>query len=376
MPVYTNGQEGLINILYTGGIKGELEPCGCSPKTESGGLARLSGYISGSGQRLKPYILIDAGNSMGGDTPQGRLKAEALLRSFEIMGYDSVAFLKQEAAFPEDFLSPLIGKYGTPAISKEGRVRSASIERGPVKINISADAGERMKGRLNILLTDRPVSEVKELKGWEVIITSSGEILEEPLKANGAVIVSGYPQGKKLGVLTLEFGPNGVSKSAHRWQALGKEIKEDPGVRGVLNEYDSMVAALLKDEDRKAAEDGPYLGAARCVECHKPFIESWEKTRHSGAFNSLEKAGKSKDPECVKCHTVGFAEEGGFYSMGTTPGLKNVQCEACHGPGRDHVLDLNAPLMPVTETVCLKCHTQSNSPEFDFKLYFEKIKHR
>ena len=73
------GQEGAINILYTGGIKGELEPCGCSPKTESGGLARLSGYIEGKKEELKPYILIDAGNSMGEETPQGRLKSEALL---------------------------------------------------------------------------------------------------------------------------------------------------------------------------------------------------------------------------------------------------------------------------------------------------------
>ena len=29
-----------LNIVYTGGVAGELEPCGCSPKTDFGGVAR------------------------------------------------------------------------------------------------------------------------------------------------------------------------------------------------------------------------------------------------------------------------------------------------------------------------------------------------
>ncbi|MBU4320040.1 MAG: hypothetical protein Q8N12_02735 [Thermodesulfovibrionales bacterium] len=40
------------------------------------------------------------------------------------------------------------------------------------------------KGKLNVLLTDQPISEIKLLKGWNIIILSSGEILEEPLKVN------------------------------------------------------------------------------------------------------------------------------------------------------------------------------------------------
>jgi len=61
--------------------------------------------------------------------------------------------------------------------------------------------------------------------------------------------------------------------------------------------------------------------------------------------------------------------------MESTPELSNVQCEECHGLDRDHLKDYSKPMMPITEAVCLKCHTHENSPEFNYKIYYEKIKH-
>lgn len=374
LPASSFAQDKVFNILYTGGIKGELEPCGCSPKTESGGLARLSGYISSNGGGLSPYILVDAGNSMAQDTPQGRLKAEAVLKSFELMNYDAVAFSKEDTVFPEGFLTPLVRKHNIASVSGHGG--PVKVERGALRINISADRKALIEGMVNILLTDMPVADAKKITGWDVIVTSSGEALDEPRKAGGGVIVSGYPRGQKLGVLTVGFDRSGKPAAvSHRWQGLGRDIPEDARVRGVLKDYDGKVAGLLKDEERKVSSGGPYLGVASCVECHQPYVESWSNTRHSGAFISLEKAGKSKDPECVKCHVTGYSQEGGFYSMRTTPGLANVQCEVCHGPGREHVKDVSKPMTPVAEPVCLRCHTGTNSPDFDFKKYFDKIRH-
>ena len=95
-----------LNIVYTGGVAGELEPCGCSPKTDFGGVARRAGYLTEHRKTLSPYILIDAGNFLDKDTPQGKLKAEAMLKAFSIMKYDAVAFLKMEKEFPYSFFSP------------------------------------------------------------------------------------------------------------------------------------------------------------------------------------------------------------------------------------------------------------------------------
>ncbi|MBI5407880.1 MAG: hypothetical protein HZA14_00780 [Nitrospirae bacterium] len=375
-PMTIYGQMRILNVLYTGSLQGELEPCGCSPKTDFGGPARLSGYLAENKKDLQPYLLLDAGNFSGEDTPQGRLKTETVLGAFSIMRYDAVALLERESVFKDDFIQPLLQRNEIPAVSGAPKYNtSVSLNRANFDVNISADPGDLKEGKLNILLTDLPVSASKLFKGWDVIILSSGEILDEPLKVNGTVIVSGYPKGKNLGILTLKVDDSGnVVESVHRRQPLGSDIKEDASVRGILNDYDSRVAGLLKEAEKPLTETA-YLGAVKCAECHRPFIESWKDTRHAGAFASLEKVGKAADPECIKCHVVGFGEEGGFYSIQTTPELANVQCEVCHGSGKGHLSALEKPLKPVSESVCLKCHTRDNSPDFDYSIYREKIEH-
>lgn len=349
-PYAAHAREKVLNILYTGAIRGELEPCGCSPETQSGGLARLSGYIQENKNTLEPFLLLDSGNTFAEETPQGSLKSEAIRKSFGIMAYDALAIdLKKD--------------------------RAKRVVRNGITANISTDETLRRKGMLNILLSSKPVEELKVVKGWDVIISSSGETLEDPVYAGPTTIVSGYPKGQKLGVLTLKVGKSGKAVGfAHRWQALKQDVAEDPNVRSVLREYDQKVAALLREEELKPPVQGQYLGEQGCIECHHPFAESWKATKHAGAFSTLERVGKSKDPECVKCHVVGFGEDGGFLSLKATPGLANVQCESCHGPGREHAKDFS-PMRPVGEAVCLKCHTHENSPLFDYPKYHEKIKH-
>ena len=371
-PCAAHAREDALNILYTGAIKGELEPCGCSPETQSGGLARLSGYISQNKEALSPYVLVDAGNTFADDTPQGRLKNEAVLRSFSVMGYDAAAIDINRTAVDRDSITALASQYRAAALHSGGAIKAV---RDGLKINISSDEKLVKKGMINILLSGRPVAELKAVKGWAVIISSSGEELESPEASDRAVIVSGFPKGQKLGILSLKLGKQGkVVGSSHRWQDLKQAVPEDPEVRAVLNEYDRKVAALLKEEELKPVSSGQYLGMESCVECHQSFVDSWKATKHSTAFATLERVGKSKDPECVKCHTVGFGEEGGFLSLKATPGLSGVQCESCHGPGREHAADFG-PMRPLAVEICLKCHTAENSPLFDYQKYFEKIKH-
>ena len=369
------GEEKTINIIYTGGLQGELEPCGCSPQSDFGGLARFSGFLKDHGESLSPYILVDAGNFLAKDTPQGRLKADAMLESFGILKYDAVALLSGSETVKEDFIIPLIEEYKIRTLSfRPGSTQTAQIIKDSVNINVSVDPEDCPDGKVNLLLTDHPVSAASVMKGWDVIISSSGEELEEPLNIDNTLITSGYPKGEKFGVLTLKVNKKGdVVNSRHEWIPLGNEIDEDERVRKVLDKYDVKVASYYK-ESVKPLPGTTYLGVSRCAECHQPFVESWEKTRHSHAFASLEDVGKSSDPECIVCHSVGFWEKGGFFNLEATPGLANVQCEECHGLNRDHVTDFSA-MRPITETVCLKCHTKANSPEFNYSEYLNKIKH-
>ncbi len=376
-PAVVSAGENVLHIIYTGAMKGELEPCGCSPKTDFGGLARFAGYLQANREEISPYLLIDAGNFSGKDTPQGRLKTEAMLQAFKVMNYDAVALLGRENALSKEFLLPLTERYNTPAISGTKQYESSLLleERG-VKLNISVNPDSYQKDRLNILLTDRSLSEVRLFKGWDIIILSSGEVLEEPLRQDGTIILSGYPKGKRLGILTVTIDSRGEIKDyRHRWQLLGSDAGESTAVRRIIDEYDRMVEKLFT-RDTAPVTEGPYSGVLKCAECHKPFVESWERTRHAGALDSLKRVRKSGDPECLRCHTVGYGELGGFINIEKTPALANVQCESCHGPGRKHITEYSQPMAPVSENTCKRCHTKQNSPDFNFRNYLEKISHK
>ncbi|MEN8262615.1 MAG: multiheme c-type cytochrome [Nitrospirota bacterium] len=363
-----------LRIIYTGSLQGQLEPCGCSPKSDFGGIARIAEYLAVHEEELSPYILIDAGNFSGEDTPQGKLKTEAMLKFLSSKKFDAVGYSAKEQVLKDDYFDLKLKEYEVPFVSRlSGYKRSVLLSRNGFDINVSADPEETATGKLNILLTDITVSDANDLQGWDVIVTSSGEETEGPLTSAETVIAAAYPKGKKIGILTLNKDDRGRINYKHRWQPTGNDILETDVSRTILDDYDSKVAVLMKEMD-KPPPGTTYTGVDECTACHQPFLKQWENTRHASAFASLEEVGKVSDPECIACHVVGFRQTGGFFSIGTTPGLANVQCESCHGIGRKHLTDYS-PMNSVTEMTCLKCHTEENSPEFDYPVYLEKIKH-
>ena len=90
-----------------------------------------------------------------------------------------------------------------------------------------------------------------------------------------------------------------------------------------------------------------YVGSDACKACHAAEHAVWAKTTHSKALDTLEKIAvrpslRNFDPECVRCHTIGFDYETGYIDDKKTPELKHVGCENCHGPGSGHVANPKA----------------------------------
>ena len=104
-------------------------------------------------------------------------------------------------------------------------------------------------------------------------------------------------------------------------------------------------------------------------------MESWEKTSHAKAFSKLRQVVKAANPECLLCHTTAFREPGGFLSIESTPKLANVQCEECHGFAPEHISGVSKPRQKIDKKVCEKCHTKMNSPDFNYSIYYDKVKH-
>jgi hypothetical protein len=123
------------------------------------------------------------------------------------------------------------------------------------------------------------------------------------------------------------------------------------------------VSTLVVATD-KTPEGAKYVGTGKCRLCHMKEYKSWQKTKHSKTWEDLRKDERKKD-DCVKCHVTGFGKESGFVSEEKTAHLTNVGCEACHGPGSEHVkvapklardkdADRKIDKTPVNK--CIQCH--------------------
>jgi len=123
---------------------------------------------------------------------------------------------------------------------------------------------------------------------------------------------------------------------------------------------------------------GKFVGAATCMACHSSNHTDWSGTKHATAMETLEAIGQGTNAACLPCHTVGFGEAGGFVDRATTNALVGVQCENCHGSGRDHVDNAIAardsggtfdeslePVVNLSAQVCGTCHTDAHHPTFD-----------
>ncbi|MFY9574003.1 MAG: multiheme c-type cytochrome [Blastocatellia bacterium] len=210
--------------------------------------------------------------------------------------------------------------------------------------------------------------------------------MDEPQHFNRATITYAYNQTKYLGEMRVYVkGDGSAENQVNRYVALDSDIPDDPAAVEVVtaahteftNEQGQSAQATFGSPKPAAllAPESPYAGAEACAACHEKEHQIWQATRHAHAMATLEKKNQQFDNECVRCHVVGF-QRGGFQSLYTTPQFANVQCEECHGPGRSHASNpakgYGAMATPVG---CMQCHKEPNDPDFDFAVYWPKIKH-
>lgn len=126
-------------------------------------------------------------------------------------------------------------------------------------------------------------------------------------------------------------------------------------------------AVCIPNNVQSGIVGGGYIGSEKCDECHKSQYKAW--TEHSRKGRSWKTISAMKGglttvefEACFECHTTGYGKETGFVSVEKTPGLKNVGCEACHGPGNLHTQTMEKAHIVKTATIdiCQKCHEQED----------------
>ena len=122
----------------------------------------------------------------------------------------------------------------------------------------------------------------------------------------------------------------------------------------------ALPAAMLASGIMLQAQGtGKYGGVDLCSKCHPDQYDDWSKTPHSRSFELLVNLGQDKNAECLPCHSTAYGK-GGFVDEATTPGLKGTACEACHGPGADHMGDKSKIVRVPSAQVCSNCHQKAN----------------
>jgi hypothetical protein len=136
-----------------------------------------------------------------------------------------------------------------------------------------------------------------------------------------------------------------------------------------------LLARLEAPAKLESGHQGAFVTAATCVTCHVKQAEVWKSSLHANAWQSLVKKGNEKDPECVRCHSLGFREPGGYAEVTRVqrpdyPGsptsfdFRNVQCESCHGPRADHPREKGVGIHIPTTAECQRCHDAEHDPTF------------
>ncbi len=138
---------------------------------------------------------------------------------------------------------------------------------------------------------------------------------------------------------------------------------------------------LLADRRRPRKDLLPtraaYVGSESCKGCHAAEYEVWSKQPHARALATLAGQGEAGNAECLQCHTTGMGRKG--FRPDHPDGLGAVGCEACHGPGGDHVgpeavrrgtiLSLSDKCDScVILQICGGCHDDANDPGFEFEV--------
>jgi len=115
-----------------------------------------------------------------------------------------------------------------------------------------------------------------------------------------------------------------------------------------------------------------YVGSQACAGCHLQSWQVWQTSAHSHAREVLDE--RRNDPGCLRCHTTGLGHPGGFPDG---EGLDRVGCEACHGPGSDHLAAPSAGygMLPGGPAACVACHTHDQAPTFRFDASWPVIAH-
>ncbi len=358
-------------------------------------------------------FIIDTGNLVQNNLEQDIIKFQTIVQALTILNYDMVNLTEKDAEIAQNLglltspgqsvLRNAITAFQTPDVNLPQKF-TKRFTSGGRKIDITVasyngktDSAASLENlfpppspqidSINILILadcDADLLEtITENKIADCVICPAES--DEPTIKNNTdavpLIITAGRLGKYIVRLDIKSAaPAEKLKLTFAPVPLNENLPNDKTLTRLYETYQQLVkqANLLEKLPRfSLPNDLKYVGSESCKSCHQYEYDKWSTKSHAIAYATLEKTGTQYDPECVICHVIGLEYQSGFVSEKTTPNLKDVGCENCHGPGSEHNKTLGKMPTADPKSDCSDCHTPENSANYagNEKIYFEKIIH-
>lgn len=398
-----------LTVVFGGETRGYLAPCGCT-KPMLGGISRRGAAIRRM-QARGPVVAIENGDLTLAEGRQDEIKAETLVDALGAMRYDAISLGEHDFDLGLDALRALDGRSGSRllcanAVDEAGlpafaghRVVQRKLGGVARRIAIWAAVAPGLSASGDVTLRDprqalraasaqsgirilafhgrRAEAEAiaRAVGAFNLIVYAHGpDTPAPPVRVGRSTLVCAGTSGKYLGTAALDSS-GAVRKVAYI--ALGEDVGTDLRIESIRRAYLARVSSenLLDLLPRSPLPKGDsYAGSASCGPCHAEAHRVWAASGHARAMATLKKVGQDRDPECVPCHVVGAAHEGGYVDKKAV-GLAHVGCENCHGPGRRHADDPTVKPARGGADSCAPCHVPNHSPGFRYETYWKLIRH-
>ncbi len=368
--------------------------------------------------------MLDGGDLMGRRNKNEQFQTRFLCEVTSDFGYDGIGLGEADLNYGLGFLKEMIKEYDLPFTSANVVDRETGklilpeylvVEKNGIKFGLvsvlnpkhkiitmtDSDSGLEVKDPVATLreVLPRMRKEVdtvvllghlgegdtetilREAKGIDICIMGhTHRTLKDERIVEDTVILGAPNEGKFIGRadLFVEKSDGKVMAVEVEIVSLDSSVEDDQEIASRVEDYKASFKEF-KLAKRKAfprdlgSQKESFLGARACKSCHQDTWAAYTASSHSQAFMSLRSKGQSNEPECILCHSTGYRYQNGYAEERPFNKMVNVQCEACHGYGSEHARD--GKWRAQAKDSCITCHDQKNSPEFDYAVYWEKIKH-
>ncbi|HFQ81782.1 MAG TPA: hypothetical protein ENK33_10490 [Desulfobacterales bacterium] len=163
---------------------------------------------------------------------------------------------------------------------------------------------------------------------------------------------------------------NPPSTFKNHFIAMETNLPDNPEISRIVRNLNQEINRLgrIRAGEIKAATESNYIGWRRCGKCHKAEVESWQRTRHAKAYETLVKKNRQYNLDCLFCHVTGIDRRHKLAALSVSTDLREVGCESCHGPGRAHAVrpGKNKMRQRPARKICLNCHTPAHDSSFNY----------